>query len=168
LEPAPFYAQPDDLGLWLFKENAAENDPYLGCNISLKMPLVGIGAPASLVLPLVAETLHTEYISPAHYQVANAVGAAVGSVIAYQEAWVIPQSRSLRTVGYYVQSGGNRKRFRTLEEALAYAESTTRDLVMAQAEKVGLSDPEIKLDRLPDGAESYRIRAVVTGRPELE
>ena len=167
LEPAPFYAQPDDLGLWLFNENASGKDPYLGCDISLKMPLVGIGAPASLLLPQVAKTLHTEYISPPHYQVANAVGAAVGSVIAYQEAWVIPQSRNLRTVGYYVQSGRERKRFRTLREALEYAENTTRSLAIKRAEKVGLRNPAVKLDRLPDGAESYRIRAVVSGRPKI-
>ncbi len=168
LEPAPFYARPDDLGLWLFNENTTGKDPYLGCELSLKMPLVGIGAPASLLLPQVASLLHTQYISPPHYQVANAVGAAVGSVIAYQEAWVIPQSRNLRTVGYYVQSGGERQRFRTLREALAYAEEITRSLAMSQADKVGLHDPVVKLDRLPDGAESYRIRAVITGRPELK
>lgn len=166
LEPTPFYARPDDLGLWLFNENADGKDPHLGCEISLKMPLVGIGAPASLLLPQVASLLHTEYISPPHYQVANAVGAAVGNLIAYQEAWVIPQSRNLRTVGYYVQSGGQRQRFRTLREALVYAEETTRGLAMSQAVKVGLRDPVVKLERLPDGAESYRIRAVITGRPE--
>jgi len=168
LEPAPFYAHPDDLGLWLFNENITKEDPFLGCEISLKMPLVGIGAPASLLLPQVAKLLHTEYISPPHYQVANAVGAAIGSVIASQEAWVIPQSRNLRTVGYYVQSGTERKRFRTLQEALTFAENTTSEFALAQAEKVGLQDPEIKVDRLPEGAESYRIRAVVIGRPEMD
>jgi N-methylhydantoinase A/oxoprolinase/acetone carboxylase beta subunit len=165
LEPAGYYAHPDDLGLWLFNENVAGKDPYLGCEISLKMPLVGIGAPASLLLPQVAEMLHTEYISPPHFEVANAVGAAVGNVIAYQEAWVIPQSRNLRTVGYYVQSGANRQRFRTLQEALTYAETTTREMALAQAKKVGLQAPQIKMERLPDGAESYRVRAVVTGHP---
>lgn len=167
LEPAPFYAHPDDLGLWLFNENVSREDNYLGCEISLKMPLVGIGAPASLLLPEVAELLHTEYISPPHYQVANAVGAAIGSVFAYQDAWVIPQSRNLRTVGYYVQSGTERKRFRTLHEALAFADKTTRESALAQAEKIGLQDPEIQLDHLPDGAESYRVRTFVTGRPGL-
>lgn len=163
LEPAPFYAQPDDLGLWLFNENASGEDPYLGCEISLKMPLVGIGAPASLLLPQVAEALHTEYISPPHYQVANAVGAAVGNVIAYQEAWVIPQSRNLRTVGYYVQSGGERKRFRTLEEALDFAERATSNAAREQARKMGIMDPKIKINRLSDGAESYRVQAVAAG-----
>lgn len=168
LEPAPFYAHPDDLGLWLFNENVNQKDPYLGCEISLKMPLVGIGAPAELLLPQVASLLHTEYLSPEHYQVANAVGAAVGSLIFYQEAWVIPQSRNLRTVGYYAQSGTERKRFRTLQEALEYAEETTSAAALAQAEKIGLHDPVLRMDHLPDGAESYRIRAVVTGRPNLE
>ena len=167
LEPAPFYAKPDDLGLWLFQENAGGNDPFLGCELSLKMPLVGIGAPAALLLPQVAELLHTEYISPPHYQVANAVGAAVGSVIATREAWVIPQSRDLRTVGYYVQSGNERKRFRTLQEALGYAKSSTREAVLEQAQEMDLQDPVISVDQLPDGAESYRIRCTAVGSPGL-
>ena len=167
LEPAPFYAKPDDLGLWLFQENAGGNDPFLGCELSLKMPLVGIGAPAALLLPQVAELLHTEYISPPHYQVANAVGAAVGSVIATREAWVIPQSRDLRTVGYYVQSGNERKRFRTLQEALGYARSSTREAVLEQAQEMDLQDPVISVDQLPDGAESYRIRCTAVGSPGL-
>jgi len=165
LEPAPYYTRPDNLGLWLFEENASGEDPYLGCEISLKMPLVGIGAPAKLLLPQVAELLHTEYISPPHYQVANAVGAAVGSVIAAQEAWVIPQSRNLRTVGYYVQSGSHRERFRTLQEALDYAEKVTRQAVLQQAQQQGIQDPVIELKQLPDGAESFRIRAVAVGAP---
>jgi len=55
-----------------------------------------------------------------------------------------------------------------LREALAFAEKTTREFAIAQTEKVGLQDSEIKVDRLPDGAESYRVRVVVTGFPELE
>jgi len=165
LEPAPYYTRPDNLGLWLFEENASGENPYLGCEISLKMPLVGIGAPAKLLLPQVAELLHTEYISPPHYQVANAVGAAVGSVIAAQEAWVIPQSRNLRTVGYYVQSGSHRERFRTLQEALEYADQATRQAVLLQAQQQGIQDPVIELEQLPDGAESFRVRAVAVGAP---
>ena len=166
LEPAPYYAHPDDLGLWLFEENASREDPSLGCEISLKMPLVGIGAPASLLLPQVAGLLHTEYIEPPHYQVANAVGAAVGSLIAYQEAWVIPQSVDIRTVGYYVQSGKDRERFRDLQEALDYAESATRSAALEQANQMGIQDPVYKIDQLQDGAESYRVRATVTGKPD--
>jgi N-methylhydantoinase A/oxoprolinase/acetone carboxylase beta subunit len=168
LEPAPYYAHPDDLGLWLFNENSSQEDPYLGCEISLKMPVVGIGAPASLLLPQVAEMLHTEYISPPYYQVANAVGAAVGSVIAYQEAWVIPQSRNLRTVGYYVQAANSRERFRTLEEALLFAEDTVTARALEQASALGIEEPVLKIDQLPDGAESFRVRCIAAGKPFLQ
>jgi len=167
LEAAPYYVQPDDLGLWLFEENCTGADPYLGCTLSLKMPLIGIGAPAEVFLPRVAELLHTEYISPPHYQVANAVGAAAGSVIATQEAWVLPQSRNLRTVGYYVQSGADRKRFRTLQEALEFARTVTREQALEKAEAIGIREPEVRVEQLPDGAESYRIRAQAVGRPDL-
>ena len=167
LEEAPYYVQPDDLGYWLFQENATSSDPYLGCRLSLKMPLVGIGAPAEIFLPRVADMLHTEYLSPPHYQVANAVGAAAGIVVAIQEAWVIPQSRNQRTVGYYVQSGPDRQRFRTLKEALDFAERITREQALAQAQQIGIREPEIRQERLPDGAESYRIRARAVGSPEF-
>lgn len=170
LEPAPFFVKPDDLGLWLFEENYSKDDPYLGSQIALKMPLVGIGAPAEIFLPQVAELLHTEYISPPHFQVANAIGAAAGTGTTLQEAWIIPQSRNLRTVGYYVQSGADRKRFRTLQEALDFAEETTRQQALKQAEAVGINNPDIEVQRLPDGAESYRIRARAAGSldPGLE
>lgn len=170
LEPAPFFVEPDDLGLWLFEENYSKDDPYLGSRIALKMPLVGIGAPAEIFLPQVAELLHTEYISPPHFQVANAIGAAAGTGTTLQEAWIIPQSRNLRTVGYYVQSGADRKRFRTLQDALDFAEETTRKQALKQAEAVGINNPDIEVQRLPDGAESYRIRARAAGSldPGLE
>lgn len=167
LEEPPFYVQPDDLGMWLFEENFTGKDPYLGCDLNLKIPLIGIGAPASIFLPRVAEVLHTEYIAPDHYQVANAVGAASGTVTATQEAWVIPQSRNARTVGYYVQSGADRRRFRTLEEALTFARETTRKQASDQARMIGIGDPHVEVEQLPDGAESYRIRAQAVGRPEL-
>lgn len=168
LEDVPYFVQPDDLGLWLFEENFSGEDPYLGCDLNLKMPLIGIGAPASIFLPRVADLLHTSYIAPDHYQVANAVGAASATVTATQEAWVLPQSRNLRTVGFYVQSGKTRKRFRTLEEALAYAEKITRQQAADQAKAIGVSNPLVQVTRLPDGAESYRIRAQAVGSPGLE
>ncbi|OQY29197.1 MAG: hypothetical protein B6I38_08420 [Anaerolineaceae bacterium 4572_5.1] len=100
LERAPHYIDPDDLGLWLFEENLYQKNPYLGSTINLKIPIIGIGAPAEILLPRVAELLHTELILPPYYQVANAVGAVAGSVISNQEAWVMEQTKTMRHVGY--------------------------------------------------------------------
>jgi N-methylhydantoinase A/oxoprolinase/acetone carboxylase beta subunit len=125
LERASAYVDPDDLGLWLFEESLYQKHPYLGSTVALKIPIIGIGAPAKIFLPRVAEMLHTELIVPDHFQVANAVGAVAGCVMVHEEAWIIPQTRGLHIVGYYVQSGGERTRFSKLDPAIEYAQKIT-------------------------------------------
>ncbi len=167
LHRVPDYARRDDLGLWLFEESLYQEHPYLGSQISLKIPIIGIGAPAAIFLPSVAKMLHTELIIPPHYQVANAVGAVSGNVIIQQEAWVFPQSRGLHIVGYYVQSGRERRRFAHLHEALNFAKAITGRQARTEALAAGAADPHLEFQQLPDGAESYRIRARVIGNPKL-
>ncbi len=167
LEPAPYYVTPDDLGLWLFQENLTGDDPYLGSKISLKMPLIGIGAPAHIFLPPVAEVLHTEFISPPHYEVANAVGAVSGSVIAQGEVWVYPQVQNSRTVGYHVQFKNKRERFPTQRAAMEFARKKTTQQAQQAADELEIVDPHIEVQQLPDGAESYRIRAQAIGSPKM-
>lgn len=167
IERVPHYIDPDDLGLWLFEENLYQKSPYLGSTIRLKIPLIGIGAPAEIFLPPVAKMLHTELITPPHYQVANAVGAVAGSVVSNREAWVLAQTRNMRPVGYLVQSGKEQKRFPLLEEALTYAKEITGEKALKEARKIGVVDPHVAYDQLPDGADSYRIRAQAIGNPKL-
>ncbi|MEA2008618.1 MAG: hypothetical protein U9O54_05820, partial [Chloroflexota bacterium] len=167
LERAPHYLDTDDLGLWLFEENLYQENPCLGSTIRLKIPLIGIGAPAELLLPPVAKMLHTELIIPPHFQVANAVGAVAGSVVSNQEAWVIEQTKNTRHVGYIVQAGKDRKRFPLLDKALAYAKKITGEKALEEARKIGVADPHLTYEQLPDGADSYRIRAQAVGNPRL-
>ncbi len=167
LESAPFYVTPDDLGLWLFQENLTGEDPYVGAEISLKMPLVGIGAPATIFLPPVAEALHTEFIAPPHFEVANAVGAVAGNVITEEEVWVYPQVKNTRTVGYFVQSLKDRKRFSNRSAALDYARKYTRENALREAERIGIRQPQVEVTQLRDGTESTRIRAQAIGNPRI-
>jgi N-methylhydantoinase A/oxoprolinase/acetone carboxylase beta subunit len=167
LERAPYYTDPDDLGLWLFEENLYRDHPFLGSMIKLKVPLIGIGAPAEILLPPVAEALHTDLVTPPHYQVANAIGAVAGSVISNQEAWVLGQTRNMRPVGYLVQTGSTRKHFPRLKEALNYAREITGEKALQQAQKIGVVDPHLEYEQLPDGADTYRIRARAIGNPRL-
>jgi N-methylhydantoinase A/oxoprolinase/acetone carboxylase beta subunit len=51
--------------------------PVLGMNFSLKIPLIGIGAAARHLLPVVAERLQTSISFPEHCEVGNAIGAAL-------------------------------------------------------------------------------------------
>lgn len=167
LERAPQYADPDNLGLWLFEENLYQKHPYLGSNIALKIPIIGIGAPAKIFLPRVAAMLHTELIIPDHYQVANAVGAVAGSVMVNEEAWIFPQNHGMYITGYYVQSGEERKHFSKLEPAMEYAQKITGEKALARANEAGAIDPHLQFEQLPDGVESYRIQARVVGNPRL-
>ena len=51
----------------------------IGCRITLRDPLVGLGAPASAFLPRLAEKLHTTCICPEHAEVGVALGVALGA-----------------------------------------------------------------------------------------
>jgi len=167
LNRTPSLSASGSFGSWIFEESLYRKNPYLGSKIYLKVPIIGIGAPAKIFLPRVAELLHTELIVPPYYQVANAVGAVVGSVMMHQEAWVFPQTRGLNVVGYYVQAGGKRKRFSELESAINYARKTVGNLALMEAKAAGAVEPKLDFEELPDGAESYRLRVRAIGRPRL-
>jgi N-methylhydantoinase A/oxoprolinase/acetone carboxylase beta subunit len=157
----------DDLGVWLFEESLYPRDPYLRSKISLKVPIIGIGAPAAIFLPRVAELLHTDLVTPPHYHVANAVGAVTSSVTVTQEAWIYPRLHGVNVVGYYAQAGHEHRRFSRLEDAVDYARQALKAQVLAAAEAAGAADPHLEMEQLPDGAESYRLRALAMGNPRL-
>jgi N-methylhydantoinase A/oxoprolinase/acetone carboxylase beta subunit len=165
LERQPAYAPINDLGLWLFEESLEDKNPYLGSRITLKMPIIGIGAPAGIFLPRVAKLLGTQLVTPEHFQVANAVGAIAGSIMVSQEAWVFPQMRGLHVVGYYAQAGSERRRFSESEEAAAYARKAIGEQAAAEAKRAGAVDVHLEFEQIPDGAESYRLRARAIGNP---
>ncbi|MCB9420495.1 MAG: hydantoinase/oxoprolinase family protein [Ardenticatenaceae bacterium] len=167
LTRSKLYSVRDDLGAWLFQEHLTGTHPYLGSKISLKIPLVGIGAPAAIYLPDVAQLLGTELILPPHYQVANAVGAVAGSVMVSREAWIYPLLQGTHVRGFYAQIGPERHRFAHLDEALDYARQTISQQALDAARQAGAVDPHLEICQLPDGAESYRLRASAIGNPDL-
>jgi N-methylhydantoinase A/oxoprolinase/acetone carboxylase beta subunit len=163
----PSYVPKNSLGAWLFEENIHRDDPYLGSQIRLKMPVIGIGAPARLLLPRVAELLHTDLILPEHHEVANAIGAVVGSMVFTKEAWIYPKLRNMFPVGVYVQTENDRKVFRTMKEAASYAEGLLEVQARKSAREVGAKVVEVDVTTIPEGAESFRIRVTAIGVPEL-
>ncbi len=61
--------------------------------VTCKLPIVGIGAPAHIFIPRVAEKLHAPCVIPPDAAVANAVGAITGSVLAEERVVSGPSSR---------------------------------------------------------------------------
>lgn len=62
----------------------------LACSMTLRRPLVAVGAPVTAYLPDVAQRLHCELIIPSFAEVANAVGAVVGSVVQRRQVVIKP------------------------------------------------------------------------------
>ena len=119
-------------------------DGDLKCELTLRRPLVAIGAPVGAYMPRVAERLHTELIIPPHAEVANAVGAVAGGIVLRLRALI----SSL--------DGGERFRlhlpdgvhdFAHLEQAVRYAQQVMSAHVEALARQAGAGQVEVRMAR---------------------
>ncbi len=63
--------------------SARKDNPVLGVDFSIKLPLIGIGAAARYFLPGVAKNLRTTVSFPEHGEVGNAIGAAIIGMAEY-------------------------------------------------------------------------------------
>lgn len=158
-----------DMGRWLFYNSLYGDHPHLETRIGLRKPIIGIGAPAGIFLPDVAEALHAELILPDHHHVANAVGAIAGSVMVEEEILVYPKlsRRGFEVLGYYVQAGDVRSEFEDLADAIRNARSLGKERAWGAAIRSGAENPTVSVDQLDDGLDTYRIRAKAIGNPRL-
>jgi len=124
-------------------------DGDLNCELTLRRPLVAIGAPVEAYMPRVAERLHTEVIIPPHAEVANAVGAVAGGVV--QRLRVLISSLD----------GGEQFRlhlpdgvhdFADLEQAVGHAQRAMSAHVEALAHQAGAGQVEVRMARTDRGA----------------
>ncbi|MGQ9665772.1 MAG: hypothetical protein ACUVWB_00530, partial [Anaerolineae bacterium] len=158
-----------DMGRWFFGNSLRPAHPHLETTLRLRMPIIGIGAPAKIFLERVAKTFHTELILPPYYWAANAVGAVAGSVMVSEEALVyarLSEDQS-EVVGYYVQTPEGRAYYEGLEEALRFARERVRTLAWEGAVRAGAHAPQVTLEESEDGLDTYRIRARAMGTPRL-
>jgi hypothetical protein len=132
------------------------------------MPLVGIGAPAGIFLPPVADLLRTDLVLPPHYEVANAVGAVAANLVVEKEAWIYPQMRGMHVRGFFAQLADGRRRYATLEKALDAARADLAQRAESELRQAGAVDPVLDFECVPDGAESYRVRVRGMANPALD
>jgi N-methylhydantoinase A/oxoprolinase/acetone carboxylase beta subunit len=167
----PALPRDDDLGRWFFYNSLPFSAPHpqLETCFRLRQPIIGIGAPAGIFLQDVAEALHTDLILPEYHQVANAVGAIAGSVMVMEEILVYPHlsSTGLEVLSYYVQTGDGRYEFEEVGAALAQARALSQEHALGAAIRSGADNPQVVLEELTDGLDTYRIRAKAVGNPRL-
>jgi N-methylhydantoinase A/oxoprolinase/acetone carboxylase beta subunit len=116
----------------------------LGCALTLRLPLVAIGAPVAAYLPQVAAALHTELVIPPHAEVANAVGAVSGSIIQRRQAIINPLDED-GTVRLHLPDGVHD--FTGVEAAVEYAQSIMPAHVEALARQAGAEHIEVRVTR---------------------
>ncbi len=166
-EPEPGHE--NDMGRWLFSTALYHRHAHLDLDLRLRQPIIGIGAPAGLFLGPVATALHTELILPEHFEVANAVGAIAGSVMVSEEILVYPRldSMGLEVLAYYAQTGEERCEFEELDQALQYARTVGQDRALGGALRSGADNPQVVVEQVDDGLDTYRVRARAMGKPRL-
>jgi N-methylhydantoinase A/oxoprolinase/acetone carboxylase beta subunit len=161
--------QDQDIARWFFLNSLYDTHPHLETRFRLRQPLIGIGAPADRFLKDVAAALHTKLVLPQHHQVANALGAIAGTVMVQEEILVYPRlSRDgLEVLGYYVQTSEEREAFEELKDAMAHARAFSEERALGAALRSGADNPQVVLEEVVDGLDTYRIRAKAMGNPRL-
>ncbi|MBC8447652.1 MAG: hydantoinase/oxoprolinase family protein [Chloroflexi bacterium] len=116
----------------------------LACDLTLRRPLVAIGAPVAAYMPRVAERLHTELIIPPHAGVANAVGAVAGGVVQRLRVLINPLDGA-EHFRLHLPDGVHD--FGDLEEAVQYAQQVMSPHAEALARQAGAEQAEVQMAR---------------------
>jgi N-methylhydantoinase A/oxoprolinase/acetone carboxylase beta subunit len=161
--------QKGDFGNWIFRNSLYSNHPHLNTQIKLRYPVIGIGAPAEIMLPNVAEILHTRLVLPDYYFVANAAGAVAGSVMVSENILVYPKLTESGSdiMGYIVQARENRDEFEELADALSHAKKLGKKKAISGALLSGAENPQVLIEETSDGLDTYRLCVKAFGNPRL-
>jgi N-methylhydantoinase A/oxoprolinase/acetone carboxylase beta subunit len=110
-------------------------DGNVKISVSLKLPVIGVGAPAATYLTPLAHTLHTALQVPKHAEVGNAVGAVVGGVT--QTVHILIRQPAGVDNPFRVYSPAGIRDFLDFDQAVAYGRNTARRLARSLARKAG-------------------------------
>lgn len=159
-----------ELANWFLGNTLQPDHGELETQIKLKIPLIGIGAPARELLEKTASIFNTELLLPDNYQVANAAGAVAGSVMVTEEILIYPHLSvgDIDVIGYFLQARDGREEIEELEDALLKAKQLAGDNALSAALRSGADNPQVDIEVIQDGMDSYRIKARAVGKPRLE
>ena len=137
----------------------------------LAVPLIGLGASASVYYPAVAKMLRADVVIPADADVANAIGAVVGWVRSHVDVYISAPDRGR----YRVHHSACGDVVHDLDEALALAEANAGADAVRLAVESGAGSAEVSIARQVniatiDGEQLFvdaTVTAVASGRPRL-
>ncbi len=125
-----------DRGDSFLMERALRGDDggIFSVSISMKYPLVAVGAPVITYMPQVASLINSDICIPDHADVANAVGSVVGSVLQSVRIVVKPQQGGSI---YRVHMPDEMRDFKTYNKAVQHARDRAMQLAEEHAIRAG-------------------------------
>jgi N-methylhydantoinase A/oxoprolinase/acetone carboxylase beta subunit len=134
-----------DKGDSFFMDRALRGDDggIFSVSISMKYPLVAVGAPVITYMPQVASLLNSDICIPEHADVANAVGSVVGSVL--QSVRVVIKPQQGRSI-YRVHIPDEMRDFKTYNKAVQYAQDRAVQLAEEHAISAGAQAVKTNLE----------------------
>ena len=125
-------------------------DSSLECRLTLRQPIVAVGAPVQAYMPRAAEQLHTGLTIPDHAEVANALGAVVNGVVQRLRVLVRPNELRFR---FYLPDGV--RDFLDIDAGIAHAQEVASTHLQTLARQAGAEQTEVQMSRqnhmVPDG-----------------
>ncbi|HPT78066.1 MAG TPA: hydantoinase/oxoprolinase family protein [Candidatus Atribacteria bacterium] len=117
-------------------------------DITTRLPIIGIGAPAHVYIDKVASRLGTVGMIPPHAGIANAVGAVTGSIAAEETVLIKPRYDRSGITGYGCHASSDYFETEDYDEALEWAKSTALMLAGEHAAAMGASNitREVRID----------------------
>lgn len=118
-------------------QRSGERNSLLSTMLCTEFSLVGTGAPIRIFLEDVAKMLGTHAVIPEHYEVANALGAVIGSIGATCEIEIQPLTKDDGEELFVVYGSEKTASFEELDEAIAYAKAEAEQKSREEAKKRG-------------------------------
>jgi len=150
----------------------------LDVELTLRRPVVAIGAPVPTYFPVVARRLRTHLCIPEHAGIANAVGAVVGGVMQTARAIIRP----MEGLGFRVHLGTGVRDYPNLSDAADFALAEMARVAEEMAVAAGAGEGAVQVQtrrndhivRIKKDEDVYEevflqcdIVAVAVGRPKL-
>jgi N-methylhydantoinase A/oxoprolinase/acetone carboxylase beta subunit len=123
------------------KQPGSKTQSLFNIAFNVDYPVVAVGAPAASYYPAVAKALGVELHLPEHGEVANALGAVMGSVVQRAQVTVSQPAAGMYRL-YHKQAP---LQFNDLEQAIEKAENIAREEAQMLAKEAGASSIEISI-----------------------
>lgn len=139
----------------------------MSVKFELELPVIGVGAPAGVFLPRVAESLGADFLEVENYEVGNAVGAVTGRVSRRIDVLVVEKSE---TEEFLVFLPDDRKTIDVedeevaMDEAVRLGKRSASDLVRES----GGEDINLHVRKEPFSHGRGKVHVTAVGSPRLD